>query len=141
MTGAGTLVATLRSTVYSMIAEWLEEDVIPEALAALAASVPSLGSSIGAFVAWLTGCTAVTAARIQSKIDQVMLRIAQIARRLRTLAQRASAVHGPATTALKNLNEAAGKAKGQLVAGVATTGKQVYDNGQAGGPDRDPNDW
>ncbi|KQY55487.1 PPE domain-containing protein [Nocardioides sp. Root140] len=90
ITGIGAVVAALREVCYWVIASWLQPLII-EALAALAASWVSFGSSIAAFLAWMTISTSITYGILGEKVAAASVKVAEIYARIGVLLASAEA--------------------------------------------------
>jgi hypothetical protein len=78
ITGVGAIVAALRQVVYWAISTWLCEDVIPEAIAALASSWCTFGGSLAAFFTWLIITTSLTSAALAEKVGAAGVKVAEV---------------------------------------------------------------
>jgi uncharacterized protein YukE len=97
---AGSVVSVFREFVWGMLKDFITQ-VIEAAIAALAAAIPSLGSSIGVFTAWFTGKIGVMAGKFAKTLSKLMSKMGAMARKLGksgaafdTAAQRLSDVAG-----------------------------------------------
>lgn len=78
---AGSIVSVFREFIWGMLKDFITQ-VIEAAIAALAAAIPSLGSSIGVFTAWFTGKVGVMAGKFAKTLSQLMTKMGSMARKL-----------------------------------------------------------
>jgi hypothetical protein len=108
ITGVGCVVAALREICYWIITEWLEKDVIPEALASLASSWCTFGASVAVFLTWLIISTSLTMGVLGEKIAACSVKVAEIYVKIgEMLAKAATAVKASeeAASALAKVSE------------------------------------
>ncbi|HEU0088649.1 MAG TPA: hypothetical protein VFQ77_13560 [Pseudonocardiaceae bacterium] len=80
----GVLVGAFRGMIRDLVAECIGQ-LISKALMAAAASVVTLGGSVGAFLAWAVGKIGITIGRIAAKISELLTQLGELLGKLGTL--------------------------------------------------------
>ncbi|MGD7733771.1 hypothetical protein ACQCX5_12545 [Propionibacteriaceae bacterium G57] len=78
---AGEMVATVRAFIWDILATYIGQ-VVQAALSALAAAIPSFGSSIAAFATWFIGSTATMAQKFFAMLQKLLKAAAEFGKAL-----------------------------------------------------------